>query len=283
MINNSILENEQVKSPSKKLRLLLVDDFINNNIVNDDVNYQINDAPKKKTGKILYTYDYFMEKTREVHGDKFNYSKVTKDQVNGVFSTITIICNNCKCEEVISISNHLNNKGCKKCKHKIINNKIDESSIIFNDLKSEIICNNHNYEENVSHSGLLNDKEYKEYDDIFRLDNNLNKVINNSIIYDYDFFMEKAKEIHGNKFDYCKVFKNQVNGIYSNIIIICNKCGCEEEILIVNHLRNNGCKKCKHELMTDNNILYNYDYFIKKANEIHSNKFDYSKKFRKSN
>ena len=55
-------------------------------------------------------------------------------------------------------------------------------------------------------------------------------------------FIEKAIEIHGNKYDYSKV-------IYINsktpVIIICNVCNSEFEQIRNTHLTGNGgCKKC---------------------------------------
>ena len=80
-------------------------------------------------------------------------------------------------------------------------------------------------------------------------------------------FIEKAKQIHGDKYDYSKVeYKN-----------------CEEKVCIIcpihgeflqtpnSHLNGNGCSKCAK--------CYHYttEDFIDKAKQIHNNKYDYSK------
>ena len=85
-------------------------------------------------------------------------------------------------------------------------------------------------------------------------------------------FIEKAKEIHGDKYDYSKV--NYVNS-RTNICIICPKHGefWQRPDL---HLDKHGCPLCGFESTADYNRL-NTDEFIKKAREIHGDKYDYSK------
>ena len=81
-------------------------------------------------------------------------------------------------------------------------------------------------------------------------------------------FIDKAKKIHGNKYDYSKV--EYINN-HTKVCIICPKHG-EFWQLPNNHLVGKGCDKCARE----NNRL-NKEEFIKKAKEIHGDKYDYSK------
>lgn len=228
-MNNSLIEKEQVKLPIRKIRLIIV----------SDVEYVL---PKNVTNKIIYDYDYLLQKSMEVHGNNFDYSKITRHQVKGYLSMIIIICNNCECEEEISVSNHLNNNGCKRCKRRILYNEINDS--------------------------------------------NEHEMITNNILYNYNYFLQKTKEIHGEKFNYSKVIKNKVNGEKSEIIIICNDCAYEENITIKKHLTNKKCNGCKYGYINNSqdnyqlsnaNILYNYNHFMKRAKEVHGNKFNYSK------
>jgi len=79
-------------------------------------------------------------------------------------------------------------------------------------------------------------------------------------------FIKKAIEIHNNKYDYSKVeYKNNKN----KVCIICVEHG---DFLQTpsNHLLGQKCPKCCK------NIKYTLDKFIKKANEIHQNIYDYS-------
>ena len=81
-------------------------------------------------------------------------------------------------------------------------------------------------------------------------------------------FIEKAKQIHGDKYNYTKV--NYVNAD-TQIIIICRENGEFNQIPDFHINRKCGCPKCS------NNIKLNLLEFIEKSNKIHSNKYDYSK------
>lgn len=78
-------------------------------------------------------------------------------------------------------------------------------------------------------------------------------------------FVERASKIHNNKYDYSLVeYKNTRTKVY----IICPIHG--KFLQTPNdHLRSRGCSKCKGVTCLED--------FVKKANKIHNNKYDYSK------
>ena len=77
-------------------------------------------------------------------------------------------------------------------------------------------------------------------------------------------FIEKAKKIHGNKYNYSLVdYKNRK----TNVIIICPNHG-EFEQTPATHLKGSNCIKCA--------LRGNTKDFIKRSIEIHGNKYDYS-------
>jgi len=80
-------------------------------------------------------------------------------------------------------------------------------------------------------------------------------------------FIEKAKLVHGNKYDYSKV--DYINS-QAKVKIICEEHG-EFEQKPNNHLTGYGCSKCsgKNKLTTEE--------FIEKAKLVYGDKFDYSK------
>jgi len=80
-------------------------------------------------------------------------------------------------------------------------------------------------------------------------------------------FLEKAIEIHGNKYDYSKV--NYINS-WTKIIIICPEHG-EFEQTPNNHLKGQRCGLCH------GNINLSKEEFIEKAIAIHDYKYDYDK------
>lgn len=81
-------------------------------------------------------------------------------------------------------------------------------------------------------------------------------------------FIEKAKEIHGETYDYSLV--DYVNS-RTNVKIVCPTHG-EFNQKPNNHLTGAGCQKCYHE-----SKLLDKHSFINKAKQIHGNKYDYSK------
>lgn len=87
-----------------------------------------------------------------------------------------------------------------------------------------------------------------------------------------NIFIEKAKKIHNDNYDYSKVIYIDV---LTKIIIICKIHG-EFEQSPNSHLTGQGCKKCARKITSDKNKL-SCEEFIKKANEKHNNKYDYSK------
>ncbi|MEP0133374.1 MAG: hypothetical protein ABJJ25_15345 [Eudoraea sp.] len=87
-------------------------------------------------------------------------------------------------------------------------------------------------------------------------------------------FLKKAKEIHGSKYVYSKVvWKNT----YTKITIICPIHG-EFTQVPQNHIRLKcGCRKCGREIVKSKLNKYNTEYFLKHAEKVHGNKYDYSK------
>lgn len=86
--------------------------------------------------------------------------------------------------------------------------------------------------------------------------NHKNKTIN---------FIEKAKKVHGDKYDYSKVeYKTNKD----KVCIICPEHG-EFWQTPHNHLQNHGCPKCAGKNITT-------EEFIERAKAVHNNKYDYS-------
>lgn len=85
-------------------------------------------------------------------------------------------------------------------------------------------------------------------------------------------FIERARAIHGDKYDYSKVV---YKGVHEKVCIICPKHG-EFWQEPNNHIsRRSTCPKCSYEMIADKNRS-NTETFIKKARKVHGNKYDYS-------
>lgn len=84
-------------------------------------------------------------------------------------------------------------------------------------------------------------------------------------------FIEKAKSIHGDKYDYSKAIYTTAK---KKLIIICPIHG-EFKQTPDGHLHGQGCPKCKFEKLSSERRL-TINEFIEKAREIHGDKYDYS-------
>ena len=89
-------------------------------------------------------------------------------------------------------------------------------------------------------------------------------------------FIKKAKEIHGDRYDYSLVdYKNN----RTQVEIICKIHGNFLQTPS-GHLGGKGCKECGKEKSkedTRSRIMLSKDEFIKRANNVHKNLYDYSK------
>jgi len=86
-------------------------------------------------------------------------------------------------------------------------------------------------------------------------------------------FIDKSITLHGNKYDYSKV--DYING-KTDVIIICPKHG-EFKQRPNHHKSGSGCLLCSQEKRLKRNQKEKELEFLKKAENIHGDKYDYSK------
>ena len=226
------------------------------------------------------TTEEFIQKAREVHGDKYDYSKV---KYKSTHEKIIVICSE-HGEFSIQPNSLLNGRGCQKCGNKnkgkekkitteefikrareVHGCKYDYSKVKYNNEKDKvcIICPEHGefWQKPVYH--LLNKCDCPKCAN--------KKNINIKSLTTEDFIL-RAREIHGWKYDYSKV--NYINN-RTKVCIICPEHG--EFWMRPNcHLSKQGCPKCGKIEMSKKNTLTTEE-FIQKAREVHGDKYDYSK------
>lgn len=89
---------------------------------------------------------------------------------------------------------------------------------------------------------------------------------------DVNYFIKKAKEIHGDFYNYDKVEYKKAK---ISVIITCPKHGDFNQTP-GNHIHQKvGCLKCGHDISNDSRRLDN-EIFIDRAKEIHNERYDYS-------
>jgi len=94
---------------------------------------------------------------------------------------------------------------------------------------------------------------------------------NNKNVSNKKQFIKKVSKIHGNKYDYKLVcYKNN----RTKVKIICPEHGVFEQTPIA-HVTNRGCPDCGR-INANNKMSSSTEEFIKKAKQVHSNKYDYS-------
>ena len=219
------------------------------------------------------TTEEFINRARKVHGNKYGYSKV---EYKNAHTKVCIICP--IHGEFWQIPNdHLNGCGCPKCKidkitllkkgttntfiekaKKVHGDKYDYSKVNYINAKTKIciICpvhgefwqtpNKHLNGEGCRKCGIQNQSNSKKYT---KKD-----------------FIERARKVHGNKYDYSKV--EYINN-KTKVCIVCPEHG--EFWQTPNaHLQGQGCYKCFRH-------VYDNKSFICESRKIHGNKYDYSK------
>lgn len=220
--------------------------------------------------------DKFIQKAKAVHGNKYDYSKV--EYIGNRFKVIIT------CPEhgdfLQKAGNHLNGCGCKGCfkqRNKsninefitraniVHNNKYNYSKVVYNgaETKVTIICPIHGEFEQIpmshvkGHGCNLCRHEYIKANSRDTLEE----------------FLEKAKQSHGDKFNYDKV--NYVNSV-TKVLITCPEHGDFLQRPSF-HIKGNGCQLCY------GNKKYTNEEFIEKCNLVHKGYYDYSKVVYKGN
>ena len=220
-------------------------------------------------GKKLTT-EQFIEKAKQVHGDKYDYSKT--EYINAR-TKVCIICpihgEFCQLPSV-----HLSNHGCPKCSK---NAKLDQDSFL--QKCKDVHGNFYDYSKTkfvTSHEKIIiicpihGEFEQQAY---VHIQGHGCPICAGNIKRDTNQFITEAKKIHGSFYDYSKV--NYVNAL-EKITIICPIHGEFEQTPKEHLCRGQGCPKCAREYVKEELRLTTSE-FIEKARKIHGDKYDYSK------
>jgi hypothetical protein len=222
----------------------------------------------------------FIEKAIKIHGNKFDYSRV---EYMGSHSKVSIICPE-HGEFGQSPTNHLSGNGCRECASKykrgkyrlttigtfltqaqgIHGDKYDYSKVEWKNTTSKItiVCPIHGEFNQVPQNHI-------------RLKSGCSKCGRESVKvpkYNTFFFIEKAKEIHGDRYDYSQV---QCFNATDKVKIICSVHGKFEQNAN-QHLQGHGCRKCNFDQMAKDRAM-GKELFIKKSKELFGEKYDYAK------
>jgi len=221
----------------------------------------------------------FENKAINIHGEKYNYSKV--DYVNAQTKVIITCKIHGDFEQIPHL--HLQGCGCNECAKIIIKenktftldefitkaNKIHKNAyeylkVIYINSQTKVIvtCKIHGDFEQIP-SSHLRGCGCNECAKIRSKEKRTSTL---------DEFITKANEIHKNTYEYLKVI--YINS-QTNVIITCKIHGDFEQNPI-SHLQGCGCNECA-KIRRKDKQLFTLDDFILNANKIHNHMYDYSK------
>ena len=242
-----------------------------------------NDCANEKlsTDRRMSLHD-FIKRGKNIHGDNtFDYSEIKN--LKNLHSRVPLKCNICHSKFNILAHSHFKS-GCNNCANKntglslrkttkqyinearkIHGNKYDYSKVKYTTAKSKIkiICKIH---------GLFEQEALSHLSGCGCLDCGIIKRARTQSL-TTDIFIDNAKKIHGDKYDYSKV---QYFNAKTKVNIQCNEHGKFRQMPDT-HLSGCGCPKCGKERISEKRLL-GINEFIKRANGIHGNNtYDYSK------
>ncbi len=225
------------------------------------------------------TKEIFIYKSKQIHGDKYDYSKV--NYINNK-TKICIICPE-HGEFWQTPSNHLQGKGCPECGKKLnIISKTKTNKEYIEEVK-EIYGNKYKYNK-LEYTNCKNKicVTCKEHGDFYInpvkflngqgcpicLKNRIKKILSKTT----DDFIKISSKIHNNYYSYKKV--KYVND-KTKVCIICPEHG-EFWQTPSNHLQGKGCPECG-KIKQGFKRRLDFNNFLKSANLLHNNKYKYLK------
>jgi len=223
----------------------------------------------KCAGNTPLTTEEFLSRSRDTHGDKYDYSK--SEYINNT-KKITIICP-IHGEFKQSPHHHFQGMGCPQCGKIASGKKHASTQDEFIDKAMEIHGNRYDYSKvaytRSNHKITIICREHGEF----------TKTPNKHLLGEgcpkcsgkyrrtAEEFFKEARKVHGIKYDYSK---SEYLSTKHKITIICPSHG-EFVQLPESHLTGSGCPRCA------GNFQLSIKVFIKRANQVHDSKYDYSK------
>jgi hypothetical protein len=221
----------------------------------------------------------FIEESKNIHGDKYDYDKV--NYINSKNKVIITCKIHGEFEQIPN--NHLNKSGCPKCSKISRSRKLtltqDEFIKRSNEIHKGFYTYFNTFYVNSKNKVIITCKihgDYKQYPQDHLRGHGCVRCENEKTARKrtkpLEKFIEEAKNIHGDKYDYDKV--NYINN--KNKVIITCKIHGEFEQSTINHLKRQGCRICGYINMADK-LRKPQEKFIEEAINIHENTYDYDK------
>lgn len=223
------------------------------------------------------TIEDFIDRAKKVHGNKYDYSKV--EYINNR-TKICIICP--KHGEFWQTPNvHLDGSGCRKCFNEKRGQTVKLTKAQFIERAKKVHGDRYDYSK-VDYKNIMSHvciicPEHGEFwqtpNDHINSKHKCPKCSHRHDKKTGQEFIEEARKIHGDKYDYSQVEYYNQN---TRVCIICPEHGEFWQTPKVHLTSKYACPICgKIENGLKRRI--NYIDFIERAKKIHNNKYDYSK------
>ena len=227
-----------------------------------------------------YNFVNFVAAGKFKYGNRFSYRKIGINDITGSGSEVTVICNLCQYENTLPATRHLTGepscRGCSKSikwthqrlillsKEKFGPNRfnydlIKPESITGQSSEITVICN---ICSDIVHATVKSHMHNKEGGC---------RICGGNKILEYEEIMNRANNIHGNKFNYDRVPKT----IRTNAAIMeveCKKCGYIWPVTVKEHIghpNHPGCPDCA------GNLPWTHERFLLKATKKYNDRFSY--------
>ena len=240
-----------------------------------DRNYTcVANAMQRPKTKRLTTQE-FIERSKSVHFDKYDYSKV--EYINNR-TKVKIFCKTCNEYFEQTPDRHMKGVGCWKCGVKTrSNNRRWDKELFIKKANDVHGIGTYNYSLVEYKSSMQKVKIYCNKHK-FCFEQKVNSHIQGQgcpkcagkLVTQNDF-IAKCKELHGEKYDYSKTIYEKSN---KKVVVTCKKHG-DFKILPGNHgISGQGCKHCSVEASSER-YKKSYDEFLQQATARHGDKYEY--------
>lgn len=225
-----------------------------------------------------------LEECEKIHGrEKFSYVRVIEADVKSIWSLIPIICTFCRQEWQERIIAHLKRDKCHNQDCTGVKGTIGKYTLeLFLERGWQVHGDKFDYSEVKAEHITSNTSKIIITHKLcgYKWDVTICSHITSkrgcpecagNIKYTLVRFLERAKKVHEDKFDYSKITKEHIHGKKSLIPITCNKCGYQWSPTLCSHINGKrGCMNCV------GHVPWTVERLIIRGNEIHGNKYDYS-------
>lgn len=222
----------------------------------------------------------FIILSKSIHGEKYDYSLLKKEDIENNKSKITIICNECEYKWNSVIYSHINLKSeCPCCvknskwtlkKLKRVGKEVHDNKFSYENVKEEDIIDANSKLSLKCNVCLYKWSSTNIYSHIIRKYGC--PCCSKKLKWSLSRLKEIGGKIHDNKISYENIKEEDLMNTKTKIALKCNFCSYEWESSIRNHISHKtACHSCSGTLQ------WTIDSFLKRANEIHGEKYNYEK------